>query len=277
MSIADFATYKSRRDNPWFRFTFDKTTITTTAGYLFSAWKGATGVPLVGATPTTSGVRTSADVGSFGQPDGTNARILNTQVAVSGNAAGNAAGGTVIIADRLVDHGGMDATVTGVQTTNIGTWPTLTRYTNGVGVMMALEIYTAIGATGTTVTASYTNDVGTAGQISVATSFGAVNFNTAGRAIVLPIVASDRGVKAVANANVLATTGTAGNFGFTLFYPLMTIGVLDLARVMTYDGMLDANTWFPIVQTGACLQFLYHSGNGVVFSPMNGEISISED
>jgi hypothetical protein len=51
---------------------------------------------------------------------------------------------------------------------------------------------------------------------------------------IMPLQAGDRGVKSVESLTLSASTGTAGNFGLTLFRPIMTFpGVYDERRSST--------------------------------------------
>jgi len=148
------------------------------------------------------------------------------------NSAG--ARGTYFIIDRLSHQGGLDGTAITAQTTNLPT-AALTRYTDGVGVIAALTIYTAIGATGTTVTASYTNQAGTPGKTTVAQAIGASTVNAGTRMVILPLAAGDAGVRSVESVTLTATTGTIGNFGVTLFKILGVICVYDTQSLFVGD------------------------------------------
>lgn len=269
MSIADYAEYKKRRDG-WFQnLSLSKNSTTTIAGRSFSTWR-AGGFPAAGAAPTTAAVPTNATTGAWGQNNSSGTqRILRTILGWSSS------GGLFTVADRLSHQGGLSGTVTGAQTTNLPT-SALTRQTTGVGVELGLEIYTQIGATGTTITCSYTNDANTAGQITPASVFGATNNREASRLIVMPLQAGsgDRGVRAVANVNIVATTGTAGAFGVTLFYPLYSILLTDIQTDV--EAMFGMGTWFPIVESNACLMGIVHM-SGTSTGVVNGKLFFGED
>jgi hypothetical protein len=162
--------------------------------------------------------------------------------------------GTYIICDRLAHSGGLSGTTTGAQTTNLPT-PTLTRHTSGVGVMIGLTIYTAIGNTATTVSATYTNQGGTGSRVTPLVQIGATGFNATNRMIVLPLQSGDSGVRDVANVTLTATTGTAGNFGVTLFKPLYAICVDASSGVLSAAGFITGNTCGGIakIEDDACL------------------------
>lgn len=267
MSIADLQNYALRRDAGAQRPAMSKSAITTVGGRPFSTWL-CTGLPAAGAAPTTAAAPTSATAGALGQNDSSGTqRILKIVFGWS------ATGGLITIADRLSHQGGLSGVTTGAQTTNLPT-AALTRKTGGVGVMLGLEIYTAIGATGTTVTASYTNQGGTSGQTCPLTTWGGANNQTASRIATLPLAAGDTGVKAVASVTNTATTGTAGAFGVTLFYPLISFPIFGPA--VTVEALFGLGSWFSQVDTGACLFGIVCCANTST-GVMVADIHIGED
>lgn len=262
MALATWADYQAEIAAPGEIVHMTKNALTSPQGRWMSLWASA---PLAGAAPTTAAV-----------PDRTTAGALGQQNAGAGNlrlarvAGYSQAGAALLLVDRLSHQGGLDATVTTPQTTNLPT-AALTRTTSGAGVFAALEIYTQIGATGTTVTASYTNQAGTAGQVTPAIDFGAAGNREAGRLIWLPLAAGDTGVKSVESVTVLASTLTAGNFGVTLVRPLAMFWVPLTANPVTdLDAILGMNSQFPIIEDGACLQFCFlgTAVNGVLVASL---------
>jgi hypothetical protein len=208
----------------------------------------------VGVAPTTSVVPTNTTTGSLEQVNGgsgaltimsANFRLRNP--------------GTFILADRLVHSGGLSGTSTSAQTTNLPT-TALTRYTSGQGVMIGLSIYSQIGSSTTSVSASYTNQAGTSGRTTPSVEFGGTGFREANRLILLPLQAGDTGVRAVASVTVAANTGSAGNFGVVLFRPLAAIVVGDAANVQGADFMNGSLLGgFPEIVDDACLFCIMHS------------------
>lgn len=235
MALADLDALKTVISAPNERVDQLRVSQTTAAGRMMSYWAIANGA---GAAPTTAAAPTRSTTGAMGQQNGGSGRLILSSVDF--NTIGNQ---YIWICDRLSHQGGLSGTVTTAQTTNLAT-AALTRYTSGVGVFAALEIYSQVGTTGTTVTASYTNQAGTAGQVSLATVFGGTGFREAGRMIILPLVAGDTGVKSVESVTVLASTTTAGNFGVTLFKPLYVINAKDFSSYGTRWHMLS----------GCCMQ-----------------------
>jgi hypothetical protein len=144
--------------------------------------------------------------------------------------------GGMLLVDLLNVSGGLNATLTTAQTTNLPT-AALTRYTNGEGVMAGIVVYTQIGSTATAVTISYTNSAGTSGRTSTATSLGGTGFREVGVLIPIPLQAGDTGVESIESVTVTATTGTAGNFGVCLFKPLAMISLESATGAMPLDSV----------------------------------------
>lgn len=128
--------------------------------------------------------------------------------------------GALVIYDRLLHCSGASGMVT---TAQVITGGAVTRYntaSTAPGNAIFAEIYAAIGATATTITASYTNQDGTAGHTTKAVAFGGSGLNHATCMIPMPLEDGDTGVLSVESVTVLATTGTAGDFGITIARPL---------------------------------------------------------
>jgi len=164
---------------------------------------------------------------------------------------------SMTVVDLLTYHGGMDATVTSEQTTNLpgGSTAPLPRHTSGAGVMIGLMIHqTGVGSTATTVTVKYTNQAGTANRVSTATSFGGTGFRETSSLILIPLQAGDTGARSVEGVTLAATTGAVGNFGVVLFKPLTVLALESTTGAMPIDaitgGMVGAMQSFD---DNACL------------------------
>lgn len=266
MALADLAAYRAASFAPNQKIPFSKNSITTVAGRLYDLWTTA---PDAGAVPTTAVVPTRATVGALGQFNpAADMQLIRAAVATAGI-------GVPWLIDRLSHQGGLSAIVTTAQTTNLPT-AALTRYTDGIGVMMGLTIYTIIGTTATTVTVSYTNELGTAGRISQATAFGGTAFREAARFILLPLQVGDQGVRSVQSVTVLATTGTAGNFGVTLFRPIAVLPVPIPGQSFEWDPLFNLGAQAPNIVDNACLSWLalpLTTTTGI----LQGELSFAEN
>jgi hypothetical protein len=221
------------------------TTGTALAGRTYDTWR--TSVPL-GAVPTASVAPTNDTLGALGQRN-----PASGQLSIVGARFSALNPGVYLICDRLSHSGGLSGTVTMAQPTNLPT-AAITRGT-GVGVRIGLTIYTQIGTTATTVSASYTNTVPTAGRTTPLIQMGATGHREANRMIILPYAEGDAGVNSVESVTLTGTTGTAGAFGVTLFRPLFAILVSDASGVLSAGGFISGNTGggIPAIPDGACL------------------------
>jgi hypothetical protein len=273
MAIANETEYVTRKQWPAQRLRFTKATPVAIQGRTMSGWLGA-GLPAPGVAPTTAAITDRTTVGGFGQlnASGGTARILRALFEISGLAPG----GFVTICDRLAHSGGLSGTVITTQTTNLPT-PTLTRKTTGVGVMMALEIYTAIGTSNTgTTTVTYKDGAGTI-QTAPTFDFGKANFSTLSRSVHIPLIVGGNSVTTLESVTIAVSTATAGNFGATLFYPLVSIPV-DYLGPMGDDAeaLYGFGPWFPQVDDDACVYFQY-TQNGTAAALIHGELALGED
>ena len=232
-----------------------------TGGKVNSLW---TTTPNGASAPSTAVALSNTTTGALLKPalpgSITNPLWLS-QIEITGDTT---AGTCYVLCDRLCEQGGLSGTDTATQTTNMPT-AALTRYTDGVGVFAAVEIYTQVGTTARTLTAVYTNQAGTGSRTTKPIVFGATDTREAGKLLTLPLQDGDTGVRSVESVTISASTGTAGNFGITLFKPL---AILPLITSQTkgvtpaYQNLLVASGAKLIeVQDNACL-FLTGSGAG---------------
>jgi hypothetical protein len=245
MAIATLDAFKDALGTQREIVSVNLTSSTALAGRAYDTWRSS--VPL-GAVPTASVAPTNATLGALGQLN-----PASGQLSIIGARLSSLNPGVYLICDRLSHSGGLSGTVTTAQATNLPT-AAITRGTGG-GVMIGLTIYTAVGATATTVSASYTNTVPTAGRITPLVAFGGTGFREANRMILLPRAEGDAGVNSVQSVTVTATTGTAGVFGVTLFRPLFAILVSDTSGVLSAGGLITGNTagGIPAIPNDACL------------------------
>lgn len=160
---------------------------------------------------------TNATNGTLGQANATGGRVKR----ISGFGCQMNVAGVVTLYDRLADISGLSGTVTTAQNT---TGLAVTRYTGteSVGNQIWVEIFTLIGVTATTITVNYTNQDGTAGRTSQPVVFGGTARREATRLISVPLAAGDTGVRSIESVTVLATTGTAGDFGVMIARPIVS-------------------------------------------------------
>lgn len=203
------------------------------------------GIPAHGSAPGAVEAPTRATAGAWGQANPGGGRekwLLGAHFAAS-------QAGLFLLYDRLLHIGGLDGTVFG-SAQNVG--GALSRYTSpGSGNLVFVEIYTQIGATGTTFTISYTNDAGGA-SVSPSATIGGTGFREAQRMLLMPFLAGDRGVRGVTSITLAASTTTAGNFGVTVARPLLWIPAGN-AGGGGYKSGIGRLPSVPKVETDACL------------------------
>jgi len=167
----------------------------------------------------------------------------------------------IILADRLVATSGIVMNVGTAQTVNTAALP---RYTDGIGVCVGLETYTGLGSAGPTVSFSYTNTDGTAGQAGV---LGTAN--TGGNQFRCGQLApGDKGVLSVESVTVGSPGATAANYGITLYKP---IAIMHAPQMDDTSGnrtiKLGEYGWeylgLPKIEDDACLWAIGTDSNSV--------------
>ncbi|MDQ1446808.1 MAG: hypothetical protein QOI20_3272 [Acidimicrobiaceae bacterium] len=269
MALADFAAYVSKLSVPDEKILGGGNSLTHPAGTRWASYfdlgtkafnnsgaiTGASALP-----PTTAATCDRTTNGAIGQRNPASGSLFGW---VRSWYMSNNLAGTLMLADRLAHISGLSGTVTTAQTVST---PALTRYTTGDRVIACVEIYTAVGATATTLTISYTNQAGTAGRTSQPIDFGATNNNAAGRMFFVSLQQGDTGVRSVQSVTLAGTTGTAGNFGVTLLRPLLCLPVLN-AQDYGMSGLpfRELGMHMPQIQTDACLQLLFNgTGQSII-------------
>lgn len=218
----------------------------TVSGRWTSLWQYNKSLGGFGATPAAASTPTNTTNGGFFQtnPGG------GAQKWLVGWGGMSSSIGTLTLYDRLGQMGGLDGTNTGAQTVNISA----SRYTSAAsaGNQIWIEIYTQIGASGTTITASYTNQAGTAGQVTKSTAIGNTGLREAQRGIPLALQDGDTGVQSIQSVTLNATTGTAGNFGVTMVRPL-AMSATGIAGSGFISDFITSLPSMPEIKTNACL------------------------
>lgn len=201
------------------------------------------------------------------------------------SAVATAVPGVLMLVDVCKYWPGINLLVTTPQTLLAGT--ALTRYTTGAG-LRAFLVSTALTGTsaGTpVVTASYTNQAGTAGRALGATinlTAGAANVPTPGKithsgvaannhAPFLPLASGDTGMRSVETITcTTAYTGaTVATAALVLCKPLATIPIVT-AGVAGERNLVMQLPSLPRIQDGACLSWIYFPGAATAASTMIG-------
>lgn len=239
----------------------------TVAGRMTSLWR-YNGTPSNGAVPGAVAAPTNTTAGGLIQADPGGGR----QLWMTGGWALASVAGTLIVYDRLLHISGLDGTVTTAQTVG----GSLTRYTgasDSVGNQIWVEIYTAIGGTGTTAVVNYT-DQDNNPAVSPAFAIGAAGLQEAQRIIPVPLQAGGTGVRGVTDIDLVATTGTAGNFGITVARPLLYIPV-PAPGVGYVRDLIAGQPGLQEVLTDACLSLAWMS-NGTTAPWLTGGVQLVE-
>lgn len=216
------------------------------SGFWHSLWKTA-GSPAAGATPASGNgaIPTDATTGAhaFANPSAGQKSYLEKLVAAA------TAVGIVQIYDRLWANSGLSGTSVALQSF---TQPALARHTDGEGNEIWLEVYTALGATGTTFTVKYTNQDGTTARTATLAYSGGAP--VAGQLIgPFPLQDGDTGVRKIESVQLSISTGTAGDFGAVLLHPHAAVAI-DTAGKPTQLDVLQ--TGHAEVADDACLALM---------------------
>jgi hypothetical protein len=257
MSIDTIGAIVSALGNDSSRLIVDKASLANfVAGQVASLWR-ATGQPAQGAIPTTGASPTSATTGAMGFTNQTAPRssYLAWMFLQSGNSAMSPE-----IHDRLAHSGGGNLTLTTSQTNIAVDLLTLAVPAARLGAanysdcQWWLEVYGDGGATASNATINVTYNDGTTGNLNVQAVGGTLRV---GRMIPLtPLIPTgDQGkfIRGINSVTLSASTGTAGNFGFTATR-LRTALPLPLAN-KTETGEW-AQLGFPEIANDACLQLV---------------------
>lgn len=233
------------------RLVIDKASLANAAaGQYFSLWT-ATGRPGAGATPGAAAVPTSATTGAMGFANQT-APVTSYLAWLSLMAGNNVT--NLEIHDRLAHVGGLSGTVTTAQgaLSLVTSNPGAERLgdSNYSDVQWWIEIYTALGATGVNATVNVTYNDDSTGNLA-AIALGA----TPRQGRLYPLVSAVAGkfIKAINSVTLSATTGTAGNFGFTATRPrtMVSLPLANFAQTYSWE-MLG----LPNIPNDSCLTML---------------------
>lgn len=244
------------------RVVIDKASLSSAvAGQIFSLWR-ATGQPAQGAIPTTSAVPTSATTGAFGFTNQTSP--ATSYLAWLSLTAGHSALG-IEVHDRIAHMGGLVLNSTSSQTTNLPCdLNTLAPAADRLGasnysdVQWFLEVYSDGGATASNATINVKYDDGTDGNLNVQAVGGTLR---AGRMIpltpLIPTGSQGKFIRGINSVALSASTGTAGNFGFTCTRQRTGLG-LPLANVTNERNW--AQLGLPEVPNDSCLALVMTCG-----------------
>ena len=214
----------------------------TVAGQTFSLWRAA-GFPDVGAIPTTAAAPTSATPGAWPfvaaiLPETNNVGYLSAQMV---NA------GTVIVADRAQHMGGLSGTVTIAQTIGLTIPSGHGILADGSNAEWSLDCYADTGSTGVSATVTYVDWTDVTRTVTVAIPATM----RAGRSIRF-LHNAGQYIKSLTSVQH-ATTGTPGNYGFSLRRVIATCGVINPAIERELNSI---DVGMARVVPDVCIEFL---------------------
>lgn len=246
-----------------------------TAGAYGSLWR-ASGVPGAGTQPTTAVACSNATTGAMGfaqQVDPSKsylayAALMSTQAST-----------TIEIHDRLAHMAGLSGTVITAQTVDLDLSLLLgsNNMTARIGnanysqVLWWAEWYADTGSTSTTLTVNVTYNDDSTGNLNGITTTATTR---GGRLYPLnsfiPSASAGKYIKKINSATLTATTGTAGNFGFTATRQLGIVPTTLANKTETADwAQLGLNE----VKNNACLFALALNGASTA-SGVNGFVKL---
>jgi hypothetical protein len=236
--------------------------ITSPTGHAYSTWAQA-GQPAAGGFGTALTSRQLTYITVNGGVSLTTADATEALYLTSFGAWNNlGALGNIQLIDRLLDYDAIAANSAASQAlTNSASLPT--QYSTGDGVMMFLEVSSAIaGVTNGTATITYTNQAGTSGKTTAVASLVAAPVLSRVAAPVtgffIPLAAGDTGVRSVQSVQFSAAA-TSGTYCLTLCYPLTALPAPSTAY--TERDLVLQSPKMPPIRDNAVLQFLVATVN----------------
>ncbi len=259
MAITTFDHLVDALANSASRIVLDKASLANqTAGRFCSLWR-ATGQPAQGAIPTTAAVCTNATLGAvqFTQQVDPATSYLGELSATGGNSAF-----TLEVHDRLAHMGGLVLNSTALQppSGSLLDLEALAPAAARIGdptygdVQTWLEVYGDGGATASNATINVTFDDNTSGNLSTLAVGGTIRIGNMFSVDALRTTAQQgKNIKRINSVQLSASTGTAGNFGFTFTRPRAYLP-------MTLANLTNKGDWaslgLPTIPNESCLFFM---------------------
>ena len=238
------------------RIVIDKANLANqVAGRMCSMWR-STGQPAQGAIPTTAAACDNTLLGCVQftqQPVPVESYIGQMAVLPSNSAM------SWEIHDRLAHRGGLVLNVTTSQAVDLdldllGISAARIGDTNYGDVQTWLEVYSDGGATASNATINVTFDDNTDANVSVQAVGGTIRAGHCFSVDALRTGAQQgKNIKRINTVQLSASTGTAGNFGFTFTRPRAYMPTFLANMSAVFDW---AQLGLPDVPSGSCLQFM---------------------
>lgn len=256
MAIETFDQLVNSLANNASRVVLDKGSLANqVAGRYCSLWR-ATGQPAQGAIPTTA---EACDNTLLGAVKFTQQTAPATSYIGILNAVGSNNAFTLEVHDRLAHRGGLVLNVTTAQAVDLDL-DLLGISADRIGdptfgyVQCWLEVYGDGGATASNATINVTFDDNTDANLNVQAVGGTIRAGNCFSVDLLRTTAQQgKNIKRVNTVQLSASTGTAGNFGFTFTRPRMYLP-MSLANLINKADW--PQTGLSEVPNGSCLQFM---------------------
>ena len=257
MAITNLDQLVAAMAGPASRIVLDKGNLANqVAGRYCAMWR-ATGQPAQGAIPTTAAVCTNALTGAvqFTQQTAPSESYIGVLDVVGSNSAF-----TLEVHDRIAHLGGLVLNVTTLQTITGLNLDTLAPSADRIGdpnysdVQWSLEVYTDGGATASNATINVTFDDNTSANLNTQSVGGTIRAGNRFSVDSLRTTAQQgKNIKAINSVQLSASTGTAGNFGFTCTRPraYLPMGLANFVNKADWAAL-----GLPGVPNGACLEFM---------------------
>lgn len=163
--------------------------------------------------------------------------------------------GSLMVYDLLGQIGGLSLAVATAQNINGGSDATTTRYTDGVGNQIWVEIFQLLTSGGNqTITVAYKDTAG-ASKTTKPVVIGPTGRQEAGRIIKCGLADGGNTVKSVVSAQLSSALGGIGNYGVKIVHPLMCIPISS-SSMGEAVGFLNGP--FPVIKPDACLGLAFH-------------------
>jgi hypothetical protein len=236
---------------------FQKTRSTNTAASVFVTLWGEGGVQPAGSRAGAAATAAQCTDATTGAIPFSNAGSNRNLFAHSVAALQTSGTGTLFLWDRLLYYPGIDHSTAGA--TNFTNGVALPRYTTGAGVYAFLEVTTVLGAAAHTMTLTYTDDAGNAGNSSGAVT---ITPSTAVEGIchaqmVFPMAAGDKGIRSVQTITQ-ATGGAPTGISTLVLARLLATIPLPTANVSSVQDLVRGpQIALPEINDDACLMWTY--------------------
>lgn len=240
--------------NKYQQILYDKASLANASGGQFFSLFTATGTPSAGTNPTTAALCDNTTAGSllWTDPAGSDKTYLAWMSANNSNATSN-----IEVVDRLAHMGGLNGTLANSQSVNLdpatlGISAARRGKSDFSEVQWWLEIYAALGSTGVNATVNVDYSDATLNQNLPAIALGATPRQ--GRIYPLhTLAAAGKYIAKINSVTLSATTGSAGNFGFSCNRPISQ----SIQTVANFATIQDwAQLGLPEVPTDASLFLL---------------------